>query len=158
MAVDKNQNLAQTIIGIAYMYPTTPIAIRQGADAFHKLIILPLGASFTPLYFTPGTGEFVEKMKSEDAGIVFEQTLKCSVPGEDDTSLAFKDAISDRPLLLRITFQNGTKKLMGLPENPARITDTTQFSAKVSASEFTFTCNAQARAWWIIYEGPDVPI
>jgi len=152
--INKNENLAQPITGIHYLYPDTPLSIVDGDDKFHKKIYLPDDVSFNEIYFTPGTGKFTESDKDDNAGIFIEQELKCVIPGEDDGTPESIDAIRDRPLLIKISFQNSTSKLVGLKENPVRLLRKQQITEKINASELTFTCNSLASAWWISYEGP----
>lgn len=153
MAFDKNENLAQVITGISYLYPDIPTSIVDGNDKFHKNINLPINTVFNAIYFTPGTAKFSESDKDDNAGGVIEQELKCIIPGEDDDTPSYMNAIRNRPLLIKITFGNTTKKLIGLPDNPVYLIRKQQITEKINATELTFTCSSLASAWWIDYEG-----
>ncbi len=156
MAFDKNSNLAEVIISIGYMYPNIPSSIIDGTDKYHKKIYGSQFIGFNDIYFTPGTAKFSESDKDDLAGGFIEQELKCIVPGEDDDTTSLMDALRGRPLLLCIEFMNGTKKLMGLAENPAKLSRKQQISDKLNATELTFYCASTELAWWISYIGvPD---
>lgn len=153
MAFDKNSNLAEVITSIGYLYPSIPSSIIDGTDKYHKQIFVAEHVTFNEIYFTPGTAKFSESDKDDPAGGFIEQELKCIVPGEDDDTPSLMDALRGQPLLLCIGFINGTKKLMGLAENPAKLSRKQQISDKLNAAELTFYCASTELAWWISYIG-----
>ena len=156
MAFDKNSNLAEVITSIGYLYPTVPSSIIDGTDKYHKQIYVAEFVTFNNIYFTAGTAKFSESDKDDPAGVFIEQELKCIVPGEDDDTLSLMDALRAQPLILCIEFMNGTKKLMGHIDNPAKLTRKQQITDKLNATELTFYCGALESAWWISYIGiPD---
>ena len=158
MSIDKNENLSLFISGISYLYPDVPDAITYGADKFHKRIYLPQGVIFKQIYFTPGTAEFEEEETEKDGGVIFKQELKLIIPGEDHDTASLLQAIRNRPLLIKITFSNHERKLIGLPENPARFARKQKITGKVSSANISFICSAMESAWWISFEGLYNPI
>lgn len=157
MEIDKNATLVNIITGISYMYPTVPISVTSSPDKYHKVIFLGENISFNKIYFTPGTAKFTEKEKDEDAGTIYEQEVKFIFPGDDDDTNSLLDILRNRPLLIKITFDNLKRKLIGIPENPAKFQRVQQINDKNSSHEITFTCKANEQAWFIYYEGPDIP-
>ena len=148
----KNSNLAITITGVFYCYPDVPVSITNHIDQFHKDIVYVEHTSlWTKVYSTPGSASFEEKEKDNDAGVLFEQTLKFLHPGEDDANT---DSFEDmrRPLIVKITYNKGLPKMFGCSGNPAKFERLSKTSAKDSASECIFYCLASEPAWWISTE------
>jgi hypothetical protein len=146
----KNTNLAITITEIFYTYPDVPISITNHGDRFHKDILYDdTKTLWTRVYATPGSASFEEKEKENDAGVLYEQKLKFTYPGEDNSDTEFFDAVR-RPVIVKITFNKGLAKMFGCADNPAKFERLLKTSAKDSVSECTFTCLSPEPAWWII--------
>jgi len=154
----KNTNLAITITKVFYTYPDVPVKIENYLNRFHKKIFYDNSKTlWNEITFTSGSASFEEKPKTTDAGIIFEQKLKFTVPGEDDTNTAFFDQLL-RPTLVKVMFNKGLyPKLIGCAETPARFERVLKTSAKDSGSECQFTCQALDPAAWIYDEVVHVP-
>lgn len=145
----KNSNLAITITGIFYTYPDVPISITNHGDRFHKDILYDdTKILWTQIYATPGSASFEEKEKETDAGLLYDQKLKFTYPGEDDSNTESFDAVR-RPVIVKITFNKGLPKMFGCLANPAKFERILKTSAKDSTSECAFTCLSPEPAWWI---------
>jgi len=149
MSLTKNSNLIPTVCNI-YFAPLDDIdTITPVTDRFHRQITFKEALSWQEIYFTPGTAEFTEKPKENDAGELIEQLLKFSLPGEDDSNLADLDGILGRPVLVKIEYSSGGKKLLGDLGNGAKLSQLLQISVKQTGSQLEFSCMATYRACWI---------
>ncbi len=152
-AIPKSENTVLLITKISYLEVTTPTSIFK-VDKFHCNVYLPEFITFDNIYFTPGSATFEEKQKDEEPGRVYEQELKFMFPGEDDQLMSLVDKIDNgRRLLIKMTFQNGTKKLIGSIENGAVFLRSTKISGKQSVHEISFSCKQQYPSRWISYDG-----
>jgi hypothetical protein len=149
MTIAKNTNLIPTVCKIFFAPLTDIDSIANSTDRFHRSVTFETGKAWQEVYFTPGTAELTEKPKDTDAGELIEQSLNFLFPGDGDGNLASLDAIINRPSLVKIQFQDSTSKLMGDPDNGAKLTQLSQFSAKGAGSTLEFSCMAIYRACWI---------
>jgi hypothetical protein len=82
--------------------------------------------------------------------LLYEQTLRLLIPGDDDTTLALISQLHDRPVLVAIGLSSQVTHLMGTPENAARLLRSVQLSSKTTGSQWEFTCQATAPMGWLI--------
>lgn len=149
MTIAKNSNLIPSICKIFFAPLDDLDAISSSPDRFHRYIYFKTGKSWQPIYFTPGSAEFVEKPKDNDSGELIEQSLKFIFPGEDSGNLASLDAILNRPSVVKLQYPYGTSKLLGDLGNGAKLSQILQVSSKAYGSQLEFSCMATYRACWI---------
>jgi hypothetical protein len=148
--MQKNTFLTPSICGV-YLVPLSEIAsVLPDSDGFHYHVTLKAGTDWQQIYFTPGSAELTEKPKETDAGLLYEQTLRMTFPGDDDTNLAALDQIVDRPGLVKIQLSSGQFHLMGEMENGARLSRSFQLAGKNSGSQLEFTCLGIRPIGWIL--------
>ncbi len=147
--ISKNSNLTPAVCKIFFSLQEDIDAISSIPDRFHRHVDFKSGKTWSEIYFTPGSAEFTEKPKDNDAGELIEQSLKFIFPGEDDTNLADLDAIRARPVLVSIQYSDGESKLMGDLANGAKITQVSQVSSKATGAQIEFYCLTPDRACWI---------
>ena len=149
MSIEKNSDLIPLVCKI-YFAPLDNIdSITPVTDRFHRQVTFKEALTWQEIYLTPGTAEFTEKPKENDAGELIEQSLKFIFPGEDDSNLSDLDTILGRPGLVKIEYSTGGKKLLGDLENGAKLSQLLQISLKQTGSQLEFTCMASYRACWI---------
>lgn len=147
--IQKNNNLVPVITGISFAPVSDIDTMEQGTDRFRRVVTFLSQKDWIPVYFTPGTAELVEKPKDNDAGELFEISLKFLFPGDDEATLAALDPMTDRPVVVRIGYDHGGVKVIGSPENPARLQQSFQHTAKVAGCQFEFGQMAECRAPWL---------
>lgn len=158
MALDKNINRLPVISKIFYgLISSVDKITLHNNDRFTKNIILLEKETFPEVYFTAVSAVFEEKDKQEDAGLLYEQTLKFNFPGEDPDNSSVIDAIRNRQLMIVFQYEDGAMKFFGSPDNGARFAKSTKIDGKISSSEFSFTCTSQEPAWWLNYIGETDP-
>lgn len=124
-------------------------SIVDGDDRFHKVITFNEGKDWEEIYSTPGSIEFTENPKDNEAGNLIEQMIKFSFPGEDDLNLKDLDAVINRPVIVKVEYSSALMKLIGAIENPAKIARAIQQTAKSSGSTMEISCLAPVNARWI---------
>lgn len=118
-------------------------AITQTTDKFHRSVTFASGKTWTEIYYTPGTGELVEKYKETDAGALWEQSLKVSFPTDAASGTLQLDPFVDRPIVVKIDMSCGTSRLIGDLANPARMAINFKMGGKEAAGRtLEFTCSA----------------
>ena len=159
MNLPKNVNLVQVITEISWIRSDF-VSINTGNDKFHKILTRYKGNDFSSIYFAIGSAKFQQQDLFPEAGFIFDQELKITVPGEDHSTLEQIDTFRLFPLLLKITFNNTLwgdhsvmTKIMGSPSVPARYLGMQQIGSKVSSDELTFSCKAQEPVFWLQSEG-----
>jgi hypothetical protein len=123
-------------------------AMYYYTDLFHKAITLTNSGSWRTLYFSPGTAEFSEVQKIEDAGSLFTQTLRFVFPGEDDSNSSSFDFFLRRPLVTLIQYSSGVIKIIGSQERPGFMLKSQKTDSKTNGCEFTITCTDIEQACW----------
>lgn len=146
----KNTFLAPAICRVFCLPLSELMEILPVTDGFHFQVLLNPGKSWKEIYFTPGSAELGEKPKETEAGVLYEQTLRILFPGDGDANLAQLEQLQDRPLLIRIELSSGQTHLMGSAENGARLSRTLQLSAKATASQLEFSCQATTPMGWLL--------
>jgi hypothetical protein len=149
MAIAKNSNLIPAVCKIYFATLEDVESVLSTIDRFHLYVTFNNGKAWNEIYFTPGTAEFQEKQKENEAGDLIEQSLKFNFPGEDDTNMAALDSILNRPALVKMQFSTGVSKIIGDLTNGAKLSQTNQVSSKATGSQFEFSCNATYRACWV---------
>lgn len=134
MSLSKNQNLSVSICALEIIPLADVASISRTTDKHHVTITLNSGKSMTKVYFTPGTAELSVKPKETDAGTIYEQMLKISYPGIDDSNLQSFDSLVDRPLLVVLYLSSDVKLLIGGNGNGAKLSVNSQISSKSSGS------------------------
>ena len=118
-------------------------AINRLTDRYHLQVVFKSGKSWQDIYYTPGTGELSASLKETDAGILWEQTFKMSLPGDGETNLSKFNSLIDRPIVVKITYSDGTVRMLGNLRIPARLSSNFVINAKSSAiRSLTFSCLA----------------
>ena len=149
MSLTKNSNLVPVICNV-YFSPIEDVdSIFSGTDRFHQIVVFNSGKSWQEIYFTPGTAEFNEKPKDNDAGTLFEQSLKFIFPGEDESNASAFDQVMDRPVLVKMQYSNGILKILGTKEIPARLSLVSQVTPKSTGAQFEFNRSAPEKAQWL---------
>jgi len=148
MTIHKNSNLTPAVCKILFAL-IDDVQEISSPDRFHRVVTFLSGKSWQEIYLTPGTFEFSEKSKDNDAGDLIEQSLKFIFPGEDESNLSDLDAVIGRPVLVKIQYHTGGSKLMGDMLNGAKLSQINQVSAKSTGSQLEFSCMASYRACWI---------
>ncbi|MFZ4522998.1 MAG: hypothetical protein ACOYNC_14910 [Bacteroidales bacterium] len=149
MSIMKNSNLVLSVCRI-FVTPIDEVAAIISVNQFCRSVTLKNGKSWQELYFTPGTAEFGEKPKENDAGDLIEQSLKFIFPGEDSSNLFSFDALQGRPVLVKIEVSSGVIKLMGDLENGAKLSVGFQISQKASGSQMELSSLATGRACYLL--------
>ncbi len=158
MSILKNTNLNSIICGILYCFPEEVLSIADGRSEYHKIITLVTGKTWKQIYFTPGSADFQEPQKIDDPGSVFEQKLKFVFPGENESNAITISEISNRPILVLLTYNIGRAKFIGDLDNPARLLPTVQTNPKVTNRQMEITCTAISTAKWMDTTGQSIPI
>jgi hypothetical protein len=147
--IAKNSNLTPAVCNIYYVPVEDVTSIESGTDRFHKVVTFKSQKDWIGIYSTPGSTEFTEKPKENDAGDLFEQLIKFSFPGEDDGNMASIDAVINHPVLVKIELSCGNSKLIGAMDNPAKLSQSMQISSKSAGLQLEFLCMSPVRACWI---------
>ena len=122
-------------------------AFTEGTDRFQRSITFKQGKSWKEIYFPPGSALFKEKEKEENAGVLIEQSLKFTFPGEDNDHSSLIAEVSGRGLIVLMNVSQGLPRVFGSPENGAILKRNMEISSKISGSEYEITCLAQDSAW-----------
>ena len=149
MSITKNSNLVLSMCRI-FVAPAADVATIISPGQYSRLVNFKSGKSWQEIYFTPGTAEFCEKPKENDAGELIDQSLKFTVPGEDPANLPAFEALQGRPLLVKMEISSGVSKLMGETENGAKLSRLFQIAQKASGSQVEISCLATIRACQLI--------
>jgi uncharacterized protein with GYD domain len=145
--ISKNKNLVVTICHVSYAHSNI-VTLLDGSDRFHKNVQFPAGQVWKEIYFTTGTADFTENQKENDPGYLYDQSLKITFPGEDESKTISLDDLN-QPLVILMKLSSGESKVFGSPENPAKLIDTKSIGTKSSLSNLLFSCSSQELAWWI---------
>jgi len=118
--MEKNDNLALEICEIQYALVENITSISEGSTAFHRNVLFSSG-TWEDMYGTPGSMKFEETQRVVSAGVVYDQVLTLKYPGEDTDNLSDLDDIVNQPAVLKITYTDGSEKLMGSLINPSKL-------------------------------------
>lgn len=147
MSTDKNSNLILNIKKIEYTKVSNLRSVTVNAANYNASLNWVAGVSWTEIYFSPGTAKFAEKEKETEAGNYFDQQLECFYPGEDSDNVVSFEELKALPVVIRITLCNGNQKLLGSPDNPAKIKTGLSISAKDSGCSIKFNRTGQRAPW-----------
>jgi hypothetical protein len=145
MKISKSTNPLLTICRIFFV-PCSEVVFQSGSDRFHKKVAFPEGSLWNEFYVTPDSAEFTETMKEQEHGMLFEQVLKFIYPG-DSAMMALYIADLQKPMHILFHTSDGSYRLMGSSEIPAKLSLVKNIGAK-SRQEITFSCIAQESLWW----------
>ena len=149
MSTGKNKYLLPIIESILYVYAEEINYFLPSMDDKHKFIVLKSGCSWKSIYFTPGSQEFTETEKIDDAGSIFEQALKFIFPGDDHGNALLFETLSNRPIVVLIKFCNSTIIILGDTDNPARLTTDLQLTGKLNGQKIQISRQGSCRVpWW----------
>lgn len=153
MIIPKNTNLVQLICKLYYGLPDEISSIYEdpAKDEFHKIVTFKTGKVWKDLYFTPGSADFQEQEKQDDAGPVFDQALKFILPGEDDTLEALLDVLRTRCVVIRMEYMSGASKLIGDLDHVPVFLQKIITNTKMTGIEVTFTLLSSDPAPWITW-------
>jgi hypothetical protein len=143
----KNPVHFATICKIRYLLPETIKENGYVPNSFQRDVGIILPPAWSTIYFTPGTAEFTEVQKEEDAGPLFMQTLKFLYPGEQSSNLPDFDPLLRRPILVALFYTSGVVKIIGDDGNAAYMTKAFKSTAKEHCFEFTVVCKSVYQAF-----------
>jgi hypothetical protein len=149
MTIIKNLNRIASICKLFYVYKEEIASMSFGSDVFHLNIVLRSGYDWKEIYFTPGSSEFTEVQKEEDAGQTYQQKIRFLFPGEDDGNSSDIDPVINRPVVIRLDYSNGAMKIIGSISNPARINKSQKTDSKYSGCELSGYCTDIVQALWL---------
>lgn len=147
MFIDKNSITLLTICRL-YVAPIVDVSsFNDGSSRFYKIITFKSLKRWLEIYFTPGSAQFTEKEKEEDAGNLVEQSLKFTFPGEDLDSTSLLVQLERQQLIVLMSIDGTFPKVFGSLENGARLKRSSQITPKGSATECEIICSAQQFSW-----------
>jgi hypothetical protein len=89
-------------------------------DTDNEITVVFVGQNaWKNFYATLLTAELTEDTDATEAGNLFEQTAKLVFPGDDSSSRKSIAALEQKAVLLKLTYANGTSKIIGSIERPA---------------------------------------
>ena len=151
----KSNSLVPIITHIMYQYPENLASFMIGSNRYNREIELLPDTYWIPVYFTPGSALFSEPKAESAHGPLFSQQLKFNVPGDRIDTYAMLESLDTKPVILKLTFSDGTEKIMGEPNAPALFDEEFLSNSKATGSTHAFKCLATHRAY--IYETDDLP-
>ncbi len=157
MSIQKNANLLNPVCRILFL-PTSMVQMLPGSDPFHKKVVPLNNTPWKEIYFTRGTAELEEKDKDDPAGDRIEQSLKIFFPGEDTSNTLNLEEMKKPSVYLLQHSVGGQFKIMGSPDNGARIEKSLKNASKVTGSDIIITCSSSEPCWWfeISQQGPPI--
>lgn len=125
-------------------------------------ITLNDGKTWTDFPFTSYTAQFDEKEKKKTAGILVEQTLKCSVPKVSASKTLELTNYLNKKLVVKITDGNGTQFCMGTLNLPVKMLKEVirpEKPSEYNGYQITFECDNTQTAPVISSDdgGGDIP-
>lgn len=145
---NRNNDLIINISSVHYCF-AEDAKDEKGSSPFHRVVRFTKG-SWNKIYFTAKSARFNEKTMVKAPGKLFKQTLNFQVPGEDPLQSEELNALRDRPLLVKITYNNGKQKLIGNTIGPkARLTADLSLASNKSGFAFKIECTDIHSAFWL---------
>lgn len=95
-------------------------------------IILAAGKAWRDFYSTSGSIEFSEKGNKTADGYSYAAELKQFYPGIDADSIAIINKREHQKLIIRVLFNDGSNRIIGTIQSPARIVTDTDSTSKKS--------------------------
>lgn len=145
MGIDKNEILNPQVCKIEILHTSSIDTYTYGTTRQYRAITLLTGKAWLLVYSSPGTPIFKEEGKQESAGTVFTQTVEFLYPGDSVLSREDLFSLDQMHFVVRLTFNNGLKKLIGSPDNPAQFQVT--FSTEKGGYLMTFACRSAEPAF-----------
>lgn len=147
MFIDKNSKTILTICRL-YVAPIVDVSsFNDGSNRFCKTITFKSGKDWLEIYLTPGSAQFTEKEKEEEAGNLVEQSLKFTFPGEDTDTTSLLAQLERQQLIVLMSIDGNFPKVFGSLENGARLKRSSQIILKGSTTECEIICSAQQFSW-----------
>lgn len=138
--------MLRQIIGIAVSTNSVINKFDNTQTTVH-IEFLP-GKDWLPLNITSGTFEFSEKVKTSDAGVMYEQKLKAGIPyAKVDPDIIRR--LQYLHLFIRIAYNNDDVEVIGCPDFPAQLT-TDLSIIQSSYYKLEFTCNTIYKSFRLI--------
>ena len=144
--LERNQNLIPIVTKVSYRYAKSITGYLVGKIKYHRIVEFA-DDYWLNIYFTPGTANFEEPAIKTPAGTLYDQRLTISAPGQVINHFQSLEALEEIPVIIKITYCNGTEKLMGSPDNPVIFNSNYREDAKLAADQYQFRCQAQERAF-----------
>ena len=136
MNLNKPNTLTAVICKIEYAFANNIDFIYDSPIPFFKIVIFKDDISWNEIKFSPGTGQFFERIERTDAGILYRQELSFKLPGDDPDQTETLDNMLHTGLIFRIEDTSGTVRIIGDLENPVRITHDKTHNADVLKTDF----------------------
>lgn len=147
MLDQKNEDLVPVIIKIFYQFRNNIQSDGPGPTPGTWQINFKSGFSWKEIKFSPGTADFVQNKKDTDAGILFEQKLQFSVPGDDSLNFEELTSIDQMPVVVKFEYSGGLVRLIGTKSIPAEFLDNYSSNRGSTKNIFEFFCKSTHRAY-----------
>lgn len=117
-------------------------------------VTLLYGASFEDIPFTIGTGEMIEATESDDSGDYHSQQINIEVPKTRREIDEWIDRRAHIDLVLAVTDMHGNVRLVGTPNQPARLSvNNTNPASGRNAYQFSFNALSEDPAPYLLTAG-----
>lgn len=143
--MEKNASLYSNITDVRYQTIDHINSVSPGESEFTRVVNFKSGYDWEKLYRSPGSASLREEHKVTGSGHYFDQKLSLNFPGFSQTNLEDFHYLDNRPLVLKLTFSDGTVKVMGSLDQPARINTIFQSSSTTRGTRIDFTCESSFR-------------
>jgi hypothetical protein len=145
----KNQNTVPIITKLQYQFPQNISSFEIGSTPQHRTISFSNGEAWKDLYFTPGTPDFSQTSKRTSSGKIYNQTLSFSSPGDDPVSDSEMEKIEELMCVAKITYSDGTAKIIGSDKNSANFSNNFKSDSKATKNSFAIKCSSITKAFFI---------
>lgn len=150
----KSNSLVGIITHIMYQFPANIASFSPGSNPYIREIELDPDHYWIPVYFAPGSAEYSERRVSNPHGPAYTQQLSFRVPGDRMNTYAMLQCIDNDPVILKITYSDGSEKIIGEPNTPALFDDEFLSNAKATGSTHAFKCLSTHRAFILQTDDP----
>ena len=123
-------------------------SISNGSTSKHKTVSFNDGKAWKEIYFTPGSANYSEPPKKNDAGIIYNQKLTAFHPGEDENNVIDFSNLENRPLIIKVLYSSGQMKLVGNKINYAELSDALNINQKTGHA-ITILREDYNKAFWL---------
>lgn len=142
MLAQKSTNLIPVITKIAYQFTKNVASITKRTDSNKYQVSFIPGSDWLPVYFSPASAKYKEPSKRKDAGMLYNQNLTFSVPGEWVYNADELALLNELPLVVGFTFSDGSAKIIGSSLVPAYFKSSPSSDARSTGDKFQFTCDS----------------
>ncbi len=115
---DQDSNPLICKVEVAFM---DDIASMVPVDVHQVRITMKDAKVFNPIYGTPSSFNLNEVSETTRAGLIFNQKLSLYYPGMKDIVHPDLIQLEKKPVVVKITYQNGLVQVIGSITEPARI-------------------------------------